>query len=330
MNKKIITVGLAGPALLMASLLASCGGGGGGASSFTPTNITTKEEATVSSQGTRVVNEILSLGTEQLNTLSNQKSEGFLKAVLKTLEGKDLSNISTKEVINCDAGGNMELVQTGDTAGYIEYNNCQLNECETVNGRLEITFKDINNNDIPENISLLLKKGFSYRDTCENNSVEIRNDFSMALNGKLPNRDIYTEGGMKLKAEIVLNGGEIIANDAGRQSLAHFYNLTFYGNEADNEIVIEYSIDGGISYKTDCMEEAVNAVYETIQMFREYVNADCPYEGKLVINDGQVTLEAYDPDNDIKTPNNVKITFGENVIFDNDCTQLESLGVCPE
>ena len=92
---------------------------------------------------------------------------------------------------------------------------------------------------------------------------------------------------------------------------------------------IEYAINGGISYKPPCSDEIINAVFETIKTFKEYSDAECPYEGKVSINEGQVTIEAYDPDNNPIINNKIRITFGEDVIFDNDCTQLESLGVCP-
>ena len=323
-------VGLAGPALLMASLLTSCGGGGGGASySFTPTEITTQAQVKESSKGIRIINEIVSLGGDQIDTLALENKKGFLKAVLKSIEDKDFHQISTKELFNCEISGSVEAIQTGENEGYLKFHNCQINKCETLTGTLWVSLKDENNNNIPEKVTLLFKKGFFYQNECENSWLKIADNFSMSLEGKLPNNDIYTGGGMKIKAEIQLDGGDIIANDAGRQSLAHFYNLRFFENEVDNNPVIEYSINGGIKLKSDCLEDTINAVYETIEMFKEYADADCPYEGKLIIND-KISLEAYDPDQNPHSFNKIKISLGDEIIFDDDCKNLESLGVCPE
>ncbi len=335
MKKIIKRVGLAGPALLMASLLVSCGGGGGGASSsFTPTNITTQSQAESVSQSLEVVNELVSLGTNStgdIGTSSLKGKEGFLRIILKTVEDKDFSNISKQEIVNCPEGGYMDLVQTGEYSGYIQFSNCQANSCEVVNGKFYISMENGDNN-IPDRITFVFDKGFQYNDNCTNSSFQMKDKFEISINGKLPNNDIYTEGEVdqKIKAEIVLNGGDVVANDAGRQSLAHFYNFRVFKNEVDNDQYFEYTINGKISYKDYCTDEVVNAVFETIQTFREYANAECPSEGKLVVNENQVIIEAYDPDNDPTTVNKIRISLGDEVIFDNDCTDLESLGVCPE
>ena len=330
MKTKKLIWGLAGPALLMASLLSSCGGGGGSASSsFTPSNITTQEEAKEASQSLGLIKDITSFGKENVNTASLEESKGLLRAVLGSIENKNFSSITTQATESCDIEGSVEIEKVSDNYGYVIFNNCKQNSCETLNGRIEVYFKDRDSNSIPEEISLIFKKSFNYQDTCENREFRVNGDFKISLNGNLPNGDIYTSGG-KIKAELALDGGDIYANDSGRQSLAHFYNLRFYGNEVDPvNADIEYSINGGISYKPPCSDEIINAVFETIKTFKEYSDAECPYEGKISINEGQVTIEAYDPDNNPTINNKIRITFGENVIFDNDCTQLESLGVCP-
>ena len=332
MKTKKIIWGLAGPALLMASLFSSCGGGGGSASSsssFTPSNITTQEEAKDSSQSLSLIKDIVSFGKDNVNTASLQESQGLLKAVLKSIEDKNFDSINTQSVESCDISGSMQIEQVSENYGYIVFNNCKQNSCETLNGRVEVYFQDSDNNEIPEKVSLTFKKGFNYQDTCENGELRVNGDFSISLNGKLSNGDIYTSGG-KLKAELALDGGDLYANDSGRQSLAHFYNLKFYGNEVDPaDADIEYAINGGISYKPPCLDETINILFNTIRNFKEFNNAGCPYEGKLSINDGQVYIEAYNPDNNPYANNEIRVTFGDEVVFDNDCNQLESLGVCP-
>ncbi len=329
MKTKKLIWGLAGPALLMASLFSSCGGGGGSASSFSPSNITTQEEATETSESLSLVKEIVGISKKSVNTTSLKESEGLLKAVLKSIEDKNVNSLSKENIINCDEEGSVSFERVSDNSGYIVFHSCKQNTCETLNGRLEFHYKDTDNNDIPEEISITFKKGFTYKNSCENEGLDIKGDFDISIRGKLPNRDIYTSGG-RLKAELVLDGGDIYANDAGRQSLAHFYNLKFYGNEVDPvNADIEYAIDGGIFYKPPCSEDIINAVFETIKVFKEYNDAECPYEGKLSVNEGQVLIEAYDPDNNPTINNKIRITFGGEIVFDNDCTQLESLGVCP-
>ncbi len=321
MMKKITK--LAGPALLMASLLTACGGGGGQSTAFTPTNITTQSQAEEATQSIYLINELTSLGENNVETLSTQEKKGLLKAVLKVVEKK--TGVSSQS-INCDIEGTVDFEEINDNSGYINFHQCKTNQCEILNGSVYVYIKDDNNTDIPEKVVFKFKKGFSYKDTCENGRVDINGDFSLILNGKLDNGDILTQGG-EIKAEIILNGGDIVADDAGRRSLAHFYNLRLYGNEVDPlDGGIEYSINGGIRYKDDCLDEEIRAVFETIKMFREYANEECPYEGKLLVNEGQVTIEAYRNN----SMNKIRVSLGNDVIFDNDCGDLENLGVCPE
>ncbi len=333
-NRKIkIIGGLAGPALLMASLIYGCGGGGGGTESnetFTPTNITTEKEAKGASSAVKTAMDIVSFGKESINTASIKESKGLLKALLSVIGDKDLSDITKKETESCTLEGSVTYVKTGDNSGYVQFDNCKESDCELLNGRISVYLEDNNNNNIPEKLVLTFHRGFDYKNSCENSELDVRGDFSLSLNGKLDNNDIYTAGrDLKIKAEMVFNGGDIYANDSGEESLAHFFNLRFYGNEVDPvDADIEYSVNGGISYKDSCTEETINAVFETIEIFKQYADAQCPYDGKLSIN-GQVIIEAYDNDNNPVSTNNIRITLGNSVIFDNDCTQLESLGVCP-
>jgi len=113
----------------------------------------------------------------------------------------------------------------------------------------------------------------------------------------------------------------------------NFYGLTFYANEYDpQDADYEFSINGGLKYTDNfCLNKTINIIYKTVNPFKKYSASNCPYTGKLLINDGQVTVIAYDNDNNPYNSNNVKITFGDNdVIFDGSCEDLDNSGVCPE
>ncbi|RMD45889.1 MAG: hypothetical protein D6831_02790 [Aquificota bacterium] len=314
--------------------LYSCGGGGGGSSdgnSLTPSNITTQSEAKEAVKGVSSIQNMLSLGEGNIQTMSADAKAGFLKSVLNTISRQNITT-QDNETGSCDYGGTYEVKQTGNASGYVQFNNCKTSSCEILNGRLDVSMTDINNNGIPENASIIFRKGFSYENSCDNEQINIGGDFSISILGKLPGGDIY-DNNQNIKAELEFDGGEVFLSQDNENVSMNFYGLTFYANEYDpQDADYEYSINGGLKYTDNfCLNKTINIIYETLNPFKEYSTSECPYTGKLLINDGQVTVIAYDNDNNPYNSNNIRITFGDNdVIFDDSCENLDSLGVCPE
>ncbi len=322
-RKKIITT-----AVLTAAVLWGCGGGGGASSnesSFTPTNITTQGEAKkVSSSGLKTIKEITSIGETGISTASKEAKLGLLKAVLKVTNGGITPQSETR---SCNNGGTVVLEQTGENSASIQFNNCQPTECETLNGRVYASFSDNNNNGIIENASLTFENGFSYENSCDSETINVGGDFSISMVGKLPGGDIYDDND-RIKADLIFNGGEVLFRKNGKEERASFFQLDFYENESDPvDADIEYSINGGFVYSDNyCLNDTVSVIFQTQNIFKEYEASGCPYTGKLVINGGQVTVEAYDNDGN----NKIRIYLGNDMVYDESCSELENLDVCPE
>ncbi|RUM28785.1 MAG: hypothetical protein DSY42_07815 [Aquifex sp.] len=307
-------------------LIAGCGGGDDDTNTTAQSQgtITTPEEAKAVVAGFFGA---LDFGDNVGNSAGNLVTQanrvhgfGFHKRLLNIYgkyvpKGNSLGALQTVQEYTCDESGTYTVEEIGNLSYKITFINC-VSLGTTMNGVLVISAVDENNNNIPEEITFTLKQGFSAESVDE--AFEAKGDFTLSMKG-LNNGDLF-DNNQNIRGTLTYQEGPIYFEDRQENKWVEIGFSNF--SVALDEVNGTASFSGGITYKDNfCKTSQVSLSFNTIQEFK-LSSAECPYAGKLSINNGLITLESHDPDNDPMTENYMRIYFNNTEIFNDVCTNF--------
>ncbi len=302
--KKVVKLGLLMAVSLPSAYLVSCGGG-------------EDQTGLTDAQARRLA--FGSLESSSVNSMLGQ----FTMTLLQNIQQFQL----------CPGGGQVSVTPNGNTVT-MTFNNCRL-PCDPnqpflyviLNGTITITATDSDSNNQPEEVSITYAKDFSANDQCKGVTISFLGDYTISATGQVNQQgDICNpQNTQQCKGTATINGGPVEINYGNAWSRLSYNNLTFYFNNYDPaNAAYEWSLNGGFTYQDNqVVTNPVSVNLVTTINFKGYDTTQCPYTGRLSINNDLIVLEAYDPDNDPNTENWVRVTHQGNVIFDNECTQLQ-------
>ena len=316
--------------LVIGGLMVSCSGGGGGGSSegeVSYTKLETKGEAvkiTLFTYSMLSRNFVFTFSNQDLGKTSIGSEEGL---ILKIRQAVGSIRKMERGRIDCDYGGYMEAdirEENGETVGTLTMHDCAT-EKSIINGTAQIRWVDRDKDEDYEYRRSILKEGFTIRSRIEDLVIRIEGDFEVEetgdINGEMTGLD-------RDRLYLRLDGGPIVADDGKYMFELGFNDLVVWINTYNPvNADIEYKIDGMYSvYDELFFGKEYRIKVSTLEVFKKYFLDRCEYSGRMNINDGQVKIRAYSPDDNVHDPNNVEVEIwtGEK-IFDDNCTKIEDL-----
>ena len=322
-------------------LMVGCGGGNGDTNNTTQPNgdtgNTTQPQETIKTQeearaivagffGVLDFGESIRDTGDVMIQMNRDKGFGFHKKLLDiykyTANRNSLTVLQSNQEYKCPEGGNYTIQEIGNLSYEITFRNC-ISLGTTIEGVFIISAIDENNNENPEELTFTLKQGFSIEST--DSAFKANGDFTLSMKG-FNNGDLFDSSG-NIKGDLTYQGGPIRIEDKEENKWEEikFNSFLVKLDEANGTV----SFSGELTYKDNfCKTNPVSLYFNTPQEFKHSYVAFCPYAGKLSINNGLITIEAYDPDKNPETENYMKVYFNNTEIFNDICTKFSPPQSC--